>query len=408
VTEERTTWTNWVGNQSFAARVARPASEDEVAGYVRQATARDSGVRAAGAGHSFTPVIETRGTVLEMGRLRGITHIDPARRRVTALPGTTVGEFGDPLWAAGLALANQGDIDTQAIAGAVATGTHGSGNALPSFSATLRACRLVNGLGEVVAIDESQPERLQAAQVAVGMLGVMTSLTLEVAAAYRLAERIEHWPLDDVLVRWDELFAGHRHFSFFWLPSEASAQLYGLATPAGLRMTDTCYVKVYDEAGDELADNATPNRRVDRSYRIYPAEFEANFHELEYFVPLERGREAVGAMRELMLASQPDAVFPMEVRTTAGDDAYLSSNYGTATTVISVSGQPGRDYWGYLRAVDRLLGEFGARVHWGKLHFLTPDQLAERYPESARFIAIRREFDPEGVFLNDHLRPLFA
>ena len=94
-------------------------------------------------------------------------------------------------------------------------------------------------------------------------------------------------------------------------------------------MTDTCYVKVYDEAGDDVADDATPGRRVDRSYRIYPAEFEPNFHELEYFVPLERGREAVEAMRELMLASQPDAVFPLEVRTTAADDAYLSSNYRT-------------------------------------------------------------------------------
>ena len=106
-------------------------------------------------------------------------------------------------------------------------------------------------------------------------------------------------------------------------------------------MTDTCYVKIYDEAGDEVADDATPGRRVDRSYRIYPADFEPNFHELEYFVPLERGREAVEAMRELMLASQPAAVFPLEVRTTAADEAYLSSNYGRATTVISVSGQAG-------------------------------------------------------------------
>jgi FAD/FMN-containing dehydrogenase len=404
---EQTSWTNWAGNQSFQARVASPASEDEVAEHVRHALANGTGVRAAGAGHSFTPVIETRGTVLEMGRLRGITRIDAANRRVTARPGTTVGELGDPLWEAGLALANQGDIDTQAIAGAIATGTHGSGYALPSFSATLRACRLVNGLGEVVEIDETKPELLHAAQVAVGMLGVMTSLTLEVAPAYRLAERIEHWPLGDVLARWDELLAGHRHFSFFWLPSEASAQLYGLATPPG-QMTDSCYVKLYEEAGADLLDDATPNRRVDRSYRIYPAEFKANFHELEYFVPLERGREAVEAMRELMLASQPDAVFPMEVRTTAADDAYLSSNYRTATTAISVSGQPGRDYWPYLRAVDRLLGEFGARVHWGKLHLLTPRQLAERHPESARFIAIRQELGPEGVFLNDHLRPLFA
>ena len=105
---------------------------------------------------------------------------------------------------------------------------------------------------------------------------------------------------------------------------------------------------------------------------------------------------AVEAMRELMLASQPDAIFPLEVRTVAADDAHLSSNYRRATTVISVSGMPGQDYWPYLRAVDTLLGEFGARVHWGKLHFLTPEQLAERYPESAAFIAIRRELDPSG------------
>ena len=402
------TWTNWVGNQSCPAPVVTPASEDEVVAEVRRALANRSCLRPAGAGHSFTPVVTTAGTVLETTGLRGITAIDSTRRRVTALPGTTVGEFGDPLWAAGLALANQGDIDTQAIAGAVATGTHGSGNALPSFSATVRACRLVDGHGEVVEIDESRPELLQAAQVAVGMLGVMTSLTLEVAPAYRLRERIEHWPFGDVLARWDELFAGHRHFSFFWLPSEASAELYGLATPPGRPMTDTCYVKRYDEAGAGAPDDATPGRRIDRSYRIYPSDFEANFHELEYFVPLARGREAVEAMRELMLEGQPQAVFPLEVRTTAADDAYLSSNNGRPSTVISVSGRPGDDYWPYLRSVDRLLGGFGARVHWGKLHFLTPEQLAERYPESARFIAIRRELDPEGVFLNDHLRPLFA
>ncbi|MDX6620981.1 MAG: hypothetical protein QOK36_3367 [Gaiellales bacterium] len=405
---DATIWTNWVGNQSFAAHLAAPASEDEVVEYVRSAIASGTGIRAAGAGHSFTPLIETSGTVLTTDRLRGVTGIDGARRQVTALPGTRIGEFGDPLWEAGLALANQGDIDTQAIAGAVATGTHGSGLQLQSFSAALRACRIVNGVGEVVEIDETSPDRLRAAQVAVGMLGVMTSLTLAVAPAYRLVERIDHRPFGDVLERWDELFASHRHFSFFWLPSEGSAKLYGLATPSGRRMTDTCFVKTYEEAREGDADDATPGRRVDRGYRIYPMEFEPNFHELEYMVPAARGREAVEAMRELMLASQPAAIFPMEVRTTAADDAFLSANYRTPTTVISVSGQPGHDYWDYLFAVDRLLGRFGARVHWGKLHYLTREQLAERYPESERFIAIRRELDPEGVFLNQHLRPLFA
>jgi FAD/FMN-containing dehydrogenase len=405
---DATTWTNWVGNQSFAARVVAPASEDEVVEHVRAAIASGSGVRAAGAGHSFTPLIETTGTVLSGDRMRGVTAIDAERRLATMLPGTRIGELGEPLWEAGLALANQGDIDTQAIAGAVATGTHGSGLKLQSFSAALRACRIVNGLGEVVEIDETTPERLRAAQVAVGMLGVMTSLTLEVAPAYRLTERIDQRPFADVRERWDELFSGHRHFSFFWLPSERSAELYGLPTPPGERMTDTCFVKTYDEAGADVQDDATPGRRIDRAYRIYPAEFEPNFHELEYMLPAEHGLEAVEAMRELMLASQPAAIFPMEVRTTAADDAYLSPNYRTATTVISVSGRPGTDYWDYLYAVDQLLGQFGARVHWGKLHYLTRAQLAERYPESGRFIAIRRELDPEGIFLNEHLRPLFA
>ena len=187
-----------------------------------------------------------------------------------------------------------------------------------------------------------------------------------------------------------------------------SAELYGIAVPEGVETTDTCYVKLYDEAADDEPDDATPGRRVDRGYRIYPSVFEPNFHELEYFVPIAQGKEAVGAMRELMLARLPSSVFPMEVRTTARDDAYLSSNHGGATTVISVSGVPGTDYWPYLREVDELLGGFGARVHWGKLHFLTRDQLAARYPESERFIAIRRELDPRGVFLNDHLRELFA
>jgi FAD/FMN-containing dehydrogenase len=96
------------------------------------------------------------------------------------------------------------------------------------------------------------------------------------------------------------------------------------------------------------------------------------------------------------------------VRTVGADDAYLSPNYKTATTVISVSGTPGTDYWAYLRSVDRLLSQYAARVHWGKLHFLGPERLHELYPEASRFIEIRRELDPDGTFLNDHLRPLFA
>ncbi len=331
----------------------------------------------------------------------------PRPERATALPGTLIRDFYEPLWDAGLALRNQGDIDTQQIAGAVATGTHGSGTGYTSLSGVVRGVRLVTGTGEVREIGEDEPDLLHAAQVSVGMLGVVTRLELEVTDAYRLREHVSLRSWDDVLGDWDRLVAEHRHFGMFWLPTEESGALYNL-DGHGERLQDQCYVKVYDEVGPDVADDDTVGRRVDRCYRIFPMVYDANFHELEYFVALDRAPEALEAMRELMLRSLPDSIYPLEVRTVGPDEAFLSSQYRTPTVVISVSGTPGTDYWAYLRSVDALLAGFDARVHWGKLHFLTPERLHAHYPRADDFIAIRRELDPQGMFLNDHLRPLFA
>lgn len=398
------TFTNWVGNQTCnPAQILTPRSEAEVQEAVRAARH----VRCVATGHSDTPIHLTDGTLLTMDGLQGEIRVDAATGRASALPGTTVAALGPPLWEAGYALANQGDIDTQAIAGAIGTCTHGSGLDLQSFSAALKRARLVTASGDVIEIGEDDP-RLPAVQVAVGMLGVMTEVEVTTVPAYRMSERIEHWSWEEAHGRFDELSRAHRHFSFFWCPSEASGALYGLTAPPGSRIADTCYVKIYDAVGDDVLDSAVPDARVGRPYEIYPAIFEPNFHELEYFVPYERGPEAIAAMRELMLARQPLAVFPMEVRTVAAEAGWLSQSYERASVVISVSGQPGTDYEPYLREVDALLGAFDARVHWGKLHYLTREQLLERYPRAADFIAVRRQLDPDGKFLNDHLRPLFA
>ena len=401
-------WTNWVGNQSFApSSIAAPRDEEELAALVKQAAERGIGVRVAGAGHSFTPVVQTDGLLLDLSALTGVVHTDAANKRATALAATRIRDFYEPLWEAGLALRNQGDIDTQQIAGAVATGTHGSGTRYTSLSGVVRGMRLVTATGELRDIGEDDLDLLHAAQVSVGMLGVVTRLDLEVTDAYRLREQVGLRSWDDVMEHWDELVSQHRHFGFFWLPTEESGALYNL-DGHGERLTDQCYVKVYDEVGPDVPDDDTTGRRVDRCYRIFPMVYDPNFHELEYFVALERAPEALQAMRELMLASLPDSIYPLEVRTVGADDAFLSSQHGTDTVVISVSGTPGTDYWGYLRSVDALLAGFGARVHWGKLHFLTPERLHELYPRADDFIALRRELDPQGMFLNDHLRPLFT
>src|SRR3954454_6066597 len=189
VTSVATTWTNWVGNQSCRpAELAAPSNEQQVASLVARAAERGLHVRVAGAGHSFTPVVPTDGLLLDLRGLGGIRAIDPQRRRVVAGPATTIGDFGEPLWAHELALANQGDIVAQQIAGAIATATHGSGLRLGSFSSAVRRLRMVTARGDIVEIGEDAPDRLHAAQVSVGMLGVITEVELEVAPAYRLRE----------------------------------------------------------------------------------------------------------------------------------------------------------------------------------------------------------------------------
>jgi FAD/FMN-containing dehydrogenase len=264
------TWKNWVGNHRCSpAETAAPSGEDEIASLVAGAAARGLKVRVAGAGHSFTPVVATDGLLLDLRSLPRIRHIDRERSRVVVGPATTIGEFGEPLWEAGLALANQGDIVAQQIAGAVATGTHGSGLRLGSFSSSVRRLRLVTAAGDVRDIGEDDPELLHAAQLAIGMLGVVTELELEVTPAYRLRERIEVWSWQEA---WDDFEVHakqHRHFSFFWMPAEESAALYGLSQP-GVSLADRCYVKVYDGVDDSVPDNDEPHRRVGPAHAIYP------------------------------------------------------------------------------------------------------------------------------------------
>jgi len=401
------TWTNWVGNQSFTPQtMIEVATEEEVARLVATAATQGYGVRTPGTGHSFTPIVETAGLLLDLSRLRGIIEIDPVQQQVTALPKTTIGDFGEPLWKQGLALANQGDIDTQAIAGAIATATHGSGRRFPNFSATLTGARLVDGLGNVVEVSQKEnSDVLPALQTSLGLLGIMTQVTIKVVPAYELHAQTTVLPYGALMERFDEYVENYRHFSFFWLPTDASAALYCLQDG----QADDCFVKLYQEATPEMHRvSLPPDEKIDRSYRIYPMHYDPNFHEVEYFLPLEHAREILHEMRKLMLRWLPLSIYPLEIRTVGADSAWLSPNYQRDNLVVSISGEPGVDYWPYLRACDSLFAEFDGRPHWGKLHFMTADRIARRFPHYADFVKMRQRFDPKGTFLNEHLRALFA
>lgn len=401
-------WRNWGRNQACRpSGLYRPVSEERAIAAIREVIARREPLRVAGSGHSFTPIVSTDAALFDFSQLTGLLGVDRAARRADVLAGSTIAALGEPLWREGLAIANQGDVDVQSIAGATATGTKGSGLAFGSMSSMIRSLRVVDGRGEVVDIGEAAPDLLHAGQVSLGLLGPVLRIGLELVPAYRLREENVILPMSEVIRQWDYLLAEYRHFSFWWMPTDRSSRMYRLGeVPA-----DHCFVKLLREIPAEAPDVPVgePNRRTDRAYRIYPdGTTDAEFHELEYMVGAADAREAVDVMRDLMLRRFPDEISPLQVRWQKADEGFLSAQNGRDSTSISVSGEIGRDYVPFLRAVDEALQRFDARPHWGKLHFLTRARVEKLYPDFDKFRAIRRAMDPSNLFLNPHLAALFA
>jgi FAD/FMN-containing dehydrogenase len=273
--------------------------------------------------------------------------------------------------------------------------------------------RRIQADGAALDVDgDADADTMAAAQVAIGMLGVIATITLQTIDAYNLKEKLWRDDFEACMEQHDELAARHRHFSFFWCPVPASRHLYCLPDVSSVsptkRESDVCEMKVMDIADEAPFSNEKTFERVAYSSEIYPIEYVPNFHELEYAIPVENGKQALREIRELMLSKHANCIYPVEYRFVAGDQGMLSPYYQRASVTISVSGGPDIDYWSYLLDVDAILRRYGARPHWGKLHFNNAHDMPALYPRFHDFCAIRRRLDPEGRFLNDHLRNLFG
>jgi FAD/FMN-containing dehydrogenase len=386
------TFRNWSGSVA-AEPEAILAPEDEAAlvALVRRAGEESRGLRLCGSGHSQSPLVATDGWVVGLDALQGLVRVDAARRQATLRAGTKLHAAGALLHAHGLAMQNLGDVDVQALAGAVATGTHGTGPELGNVSSRVAGARLVLASGDVETWDEEDDaERLRAARVSVGLLGVMTELRLRCVPAFRLHERVVRMPVEECLAGLPERIAATRHFEFFWYPGRDFAE-----------------VKTLHPTERTALDPPAKYERIGWSHEILPSVRELRFFEMEYALPAEAGEACFRALRERVRARHPDLEWPVEYRTVAADDAWLSPAHGRATVTLSVH-QDGRLPFRELFAdLEPILREHGGRPHWGKWHTMKGADLRPLYPRFDDFAALRREVDPHGRFLNDHLRAIF-
>ncbi len=408
-------WRNWVSNQvSRVGHFAMPSSDEEACAVVEIAARDGLTVRVVGSGHSYTPIVATDGVLVSAERLTGIEAIDAERGHVSLRGGTRICDVGPALRAAGWALPNQGDIDLQTISGAISTGTHGSGDNIQCLAGPIVAMRLAGSDGKILKFsEENDSDTLRAAKVSLGMFGIILSITMRLVPAFDLHDRIWRADFDECLDDLDDLCRENRSVRIFWCPTAHSASLFSLPDTLGLgrtrKSTDVCEMRTLNVT--TASPETVAGKRgelIGPSYRIFPGSIPMpNHNECEYSVPYESGPDVFRAIRKLVQTKHPDQIFPVEYRTVAADDIWMSPYYQRKTAMVSVAGGAGEDYWNFIRDCEAIFAEVGGRPHWGKLHSLGRERIEEIYPRYQDFVARRRQLDPEGRFLNGYLRERF-
>lgn len=425
-------WRNWGRTVRVRpAGYAHPTSVDEVAAVVRAAAASGLPVKAVGAGHSFSAIAEAPGVLVNLDGIAGVVGVDVESRTVTVGAGTRLRAVPALVAQWGWAMENLGDIDTQSVAGAISTGTHGTGARFGGIATQVAGVTVVDARGEVVRIDEQHsPELLPAVALGLGAFGIVVEVTLRCVEAFDLCAVERPEPLGAVLESLAERAASADHFEFFWFPHTSTALTkVNSRVPAGVgraplpavrRWVDdallangvfgvTCAVGRAVPACvpwvNRAAERLTGNRTFsDASDRVFVTRRSVRFTEMEYAIPAERVADAFGEVQQLIRREGWRISFPVEVRFAAADELWLSTAFGRDTAYIAVHRVVGEDPWPYFGAVEQIMRAHGGRPHWGKMHGLEADDLATVYPRFADFCALRDSWDPQGVFLNPYLR----
>ncbi|MGI2297234.1 D-arabinono-1,4-lactone oxidase [Paenibacillus sp. GXUN7292] len=424
-------WSNWSGSVTAdPEHIAYPGSIGEIVELVHKCRAEGRYIRIVGTGHSFTAVAASSQVLVSLDKLQGLVNVNHEEQTAVVWGGTKLKLLGQLLYSESLAQENMGDIDAQSIAGAVSTGTHGTGLKLGSLSTQVIGFTIVNGLGEVLECSEqSHPELFKALQVSLGTLGIIVQVKLRLRKSYILACESKRIKLSDCLGQLKDLAENNRHFEFFWFPYAQTCQVK--LTNEAAYMTKASPIRDY--INESLLENklfgclsslcrafpplsATVSRisassvpvstKASYSHQVFATQRLVKFNEMEYSIPVEAMEDTINEMRSAMNREKFHVHFPIECRFAAGDDIWLSPSYGRDSGYIAVHMYRGMPYERYFEVMEQILQSQGGRPHWGKMHTLKAAQLKELYPMWQQFAQVRAQMDPEKLFLSSYMREL--
>jgi xylitol oxidase len=409
--------TNWAGNLTYRAEAVRaPQSIDELSDIVT----RSPRVRALGSRHSFSSIADTEGTLVSLARMPREIEIDTDAATARVSAGLRHGDLVPALDAAGVALANLASLPHLSVAGAVQTGTHGSGDRIGSLATQVQGLELMTADGEVRMLRRGDPD-FDGVVVGLGALGIVTHLTLALEPAYEIAQTVydgARW--DDVLARFDAVTGAGDSVSLFttWQDADTIDQVWVKAR-LGHATVDAVLA-----AGGREADGprhpvpgvgpepCTVQGGVPGPWHSRLPHFRLEFTpsagaelQSEYLIDRRDVPVAIEALRALAPAIAP-LLYVCEVRTMAADDLWLSPAYGHETVGLHFTWRP--DSAGVETVLPRIEDTLpkSARPHWGKVFTMDAGPVSSRYSRWDEFAALRARMDPHGRFTNDYLARL--
>jgi len=401
---------NWAGNLEYASSaVHRPGSVDELAALVAAAPR----VKALGSRHSFNRVGDTEGLHILLDGLPHSIEPDSERQTVRVSGGVSYGELCRALEQSDLAIHNLASLPHISVAGAIQTGTHGSGVHNQSLAGEVQSIELVRPSGEVRTLTRADGDDFLASVVGLGALGVVTAVELSTRPSFRMRQRVlENLPWDAALANFDALVSAAYSVSLFttyvgdsvsqvWLKAldgePPLAGLFGATAATRPRhplpdMSAENCTQQLDEAGPWL--DRLPHFR----HEFTPSKGEEL--QSEYILPLEHAPAAIEAVRTLADRLAP-LLFISEIRAGAADEFWLSPFYRQQSVALHFTWKPLQaDVEALLPELEDLLRPFGARPHWGKLFTPSRFDWEQLYPRFAGFRSLASAHDPEGKFRN--------
>lgn len=410
--------TNWSGNYHYSTdNVLQPASVSGVQDAVRSVAS----VRALGTRHSFNGIADSQTAQISTLGLKDV-RFDPAGKTVTVGSGIRYGDLAIQLEARGLALHNLASLPHISVCGACSTATHGSGLKNGNLSTAVTAVEFVTADGSVKTLSrEKDGDRFAGAVVGLGAFGIVTHMTLAVQPTFQMTQIVyQDLPFSELEHQFAEIMGAAYSVSLFtdwqngragevWLKRRVDQG--GTAEPAPTFHGATLAKKKLHPILDHPAEACTDQLNIVGPWFERLPHFKLNFTpssgqeiQTEFFVPFDRGYEAVRAIETLRDRITPH-LFITELRAIAADDLWMSMAYKRPSLAIHFTWKPeSAAVETLVHEIEAKLAPFSARPHWAKIYSLGTEQIKPLYPRFKDFQALVREFDPSGKFQNGYLK----